>query len=87
VVIIREHRPSENSEWGGSHRLNGTLIGRGPTLKTAAEIEDAHLIDLAPTLLHLLGVPVPRDMDGKVLTSASRSDFFTVRSAPALLPA
>ena len=76
-VIIREHRPSENSEWGGTHRLNGILIGRGPVLKTAVEIENAQLIDLAPTLLHLLGVPVPKDMDGKVLTSAFRSDFLT----------
>jgi predicted AlkP superfamily phosphohydrolase/phosphomutase len=78
AVIIRAHRPSENSEWGGTHRLNGILIGRGPVLKTAAEIEDAQLIDLAPTLLHLLGVPVPEDMDGKVLISAFRSDFLTV---------
>jgi len=76
-VMIREHRPSEDSEWGGTHRLNGILIGRGPVLKTAAEIENAQLIDVAPTLLHLLGVPVPEDMDGKVLTSAFRSDFLT----------
>ena len=75
AVIIREHRPSEDSEWGGTHRLNGILVGRGPALKTAAEIEDAQLIDLAPTLLYLLGVPVPEDMDGKVLTNAFRSDF------------
>jgi predicted AlkP superfamily phosphohydrolase/phosphomutase len=75
TVIIREHRPSEDSEWGGTHRLNGILIGRGPALKTAAEIENAGLIDLAPTLLYLFGVPVPEDMDGKVLTSAFQSDF------------
>jgi len=82
-VIVREHRPSENSEWGGTHRLNGILIGRGPVLKTAAEIENAQLIDLAPTLLHLLGVPVPEDMDGKVLTSAFRSDFLTAHPVQA----
>ena len=74
-VIIREHRPSDDSEWGGTHRLNGILIGRGPALKTAAEIENAGLIDLAPTLLYLFGVPVPEDMDGKVLTNAFQSDF------------
>src|SRR5712692_1312785 len=77
AVIIREHRPSDTSEWGGTHRLNGILIAHGPHLRTAAEIENAQLIDLAPTLLHLLGVPVPKDMDGKVLTSAFRSDFLT----------
>jgi predicted AlkP superfamily phosphohydrolase/phosphomutase len=83
AVMIREHRPSEDSEWGGTHRLNGILVGRGPALKTAAEIEDAQLIDLAPTLLYLLGVPVPEDMDGKVLTNALRSDFLAVHKLQA----
>ncbi len=27
-------------------------------------------MDLAPTILHLMGLPVPDDMDGRVLTSA-----------------
>jgi predicted AlkP superfamily phosphohydrolase/phosphomutase len=74
-VMIRDHRPSEDSEWGGTHRLHGILIGRGSMLKTHAEIENAKLIDIAPTLLYMLGVPVPADMDGKVLTSIFRSDF------------
>jgi predicted AlkP superfamily phosphohydrolase/phosphomutase len=82
-VMIREHRPSKDSEWGGTHRPNGILIGRGPALKTAADIENARLIDLAPTLLYLLGVPVPEDMDGKVLTSAFRSDFLAARPVQA----
>ena len=30
-------------------------------------MEGARIIDLAPTLLNLLGVPVPADMDGSVL--------------------
>jgi len=74
-VMIRDHRPSEDSEWGGTHRIHGILIGRGSMLKTDAEIENAKLVDIAPTLLYLLGVPVPEDMDGKVLTSIFRSDF------------
>jgi len=82
-VMIREHRPSGDSEWGGTHRLNGILIGRGPALKAASEIENAQLIDLAPTLLYLLGVPVPEDMDGKVLTNAFRADFLTAHPVQA----
>jgi predicted AlkP superfamily phosphohydrolase/phosphomutase len=82
-VMIREHHPSEESEWGGTHRLEGILIGHGLALKTAAEVENAHLIDLAPTLLYLLGVPVPEDMDGKVLASAFRSDFLAAHPVQA----
>ncbi|HAF24058.1 MAG TPA: hypothetical protein DCK93_14325 [Blastocatellia bacterium] len=78
-LIIRERRPSENSEWGGTHRLHGILIARGPVLKNGAEIENARLIDLAPTLLHLLGVPVPEDMDGKVLTDVFQPEFLASR--------
>ena len=52
-------------------------LGRGPALKAAAEVANAQLIDLAPTLLYLLGSPVPEDMDGKVLTSAFRPEFLT----------
>jgi predicted AlkP superfamily phosphohydrolase/phosphomutase len=79
ALIIRERRPSETSEWGGTHRLNGILIAHGLGFRSDAEISNARLIDIAPTLLHLLGVPVPEDMDGKVLASAFRSDFLLAR--------
>ena len=41
ALVIREHEPSEISEWGGTHRLHGILIARAPALKTGAEIENA----------------------------------------------
>ena len=31
---------------------------------------NARILDLTPTILHLMGLPVPDDMDGRVLTSA-----------------
>jgi len=74
-LVIREHRSSGKSEWGGTHRLHGILVGAGPALKKNVEIENAHLIDLAPTLLHLFGVAVPEDMDGSVLVDAFRPEF------------
>jgi len=74
-VIIREHHPSGHSEWGGTHRLNGILIARGPVFKNGAELQNARIIDFAPTLLHLLGVPAPEDMDGKVLANAFQPEF------------
>ncbi|GIV79416.1 MAG: phosphodiesterase [Litorilinea sp.] len=50
----------------GTHRVNGILLATGPDL-CATQIEGAHITDLAPTLLHLYGLPVPDDMDGRVL--------------------
>jgi predicted AlkP superfamily phosphohydrolase/phosphomutase len=83
ALIIREHRPSETSEWGGTHRLHGIVIADGPAFKSGAEIANARLIDIAPTLLHLLNVPVPEDMDGKVLTSVFHPDFLSAHAVRA----
>lgn len=51
----------------GDHRLEGILIAAGPAFLDQARPRDASLLDVAPTVLHLLGVPVPDDMDGRVL--------------------
>ncbi len=75
ALVIREHKPSEASEWGGTHRLDGILVARAPAFKAGVEIDNPHLIDIAPTILHLLGVPIPQDMDGKVLVEAFRPEF------------
>ena len=51
----------------GDHRMEGIFIGSGPGFKLGATPEGANLLDIAPTVLHMLGVPVPSDMDGRVL--------------------
>jgi predicted AlkP superfamily phosphohydrolase/phosphomutase len=56
-------------EQSGSHTPEGILIAHGPGLARPGEISGANIIDLAPTLLHLLGEPVPQDMGGHVLES------------------
>src|SRR6476660_309484 len=52
---------------GGRHRRYGILLALGPGV-SAGEIEGANIVDLAPTALHAMGLPVPDDMDGRVLT-------------------
>ncbi len=55
AVEICERKPSKGSEWGGTHRRDGVLIAQGKPFKKGTEIHGAQLIDLAPTLLYLLG--------------------------------
>jgi predicted AlkP superfamily phosphohydrolase/phosphomutase len=52
----------------GDHRMEGVLIASGAGVRQGATLEPANLLDIAPTVLHLLGVPVPGDMDGRVLS-------------------
>ena len=52
----------------GSHRTHGVFIARGPHIRTGAQVSGARIVDLAPTILTLLGCPVSGDMDGRVLT-------------------
>jgi predicted AlkP superfamily phosphohydrolase/phosphomutase len=67
AVEIQERKPSTEAEWGGTHRRDGILIADGEPFKKGAKIQGARLIDMAPTILHLMGQPVPADMDGRVL--------------------
>ena len=53
----------------GTHRMDGIFFLAGPGVIPGSTITDAHLWDIAPTVLALMGVPIPTAMDGKVLTS------------------
>lgn len=64
--IVRLERP-----WG-SHGPKGILLMAGAGVEPGVTTEGASLMDVAPTLLALLDVPVPSDMDGRVLTEALR---------------
>jgi predicted AlkP superfamily phosphohydrolase/phosphomutase/tetratricopeptide (TPR) repeat protein len=50
------------------HRSHGVFVARGPGIKKDTLVHSASLIDVAPTILALLGLPVPEDFEGKVLT-------------------
>jgi predicted AlkP superfamily phosphohydrolase/phosphomutase len=58
--------PSSQVKFSSAHRTNGILIISGPYIKQG-RIIGAKLIDVAPTILHLMGFPIPKDVDGRVL--------------------
>ncbi|HSJ59253.1 MAG TPA: alkaline phosphatase family protein, partial [Anaerolineae bacterium] len=53
--------------YSGMHRDFGMLIMNGPGIQPGAAVQDAAIPDLAPTILHAMGLAVPTDMDGRVL--------------------
>jgi len=54
----------------GHHTMDGIVILRGAGIPAESRIEGANIIDIAPTTLALMGLPVPAEMDGKVLFGA-----------------
>lgn len=56
----------------GTHRRHGIFIAYGPLARRGKELKDLNILDLAPTALYLMGLPVPTHMDGRVLVEALR---------------
>jgi predicted AlkP superfamily phosphohydrolase/phosphomutase len=51
----------------GTHRREGIVLIKGNDIKKENKIVGAQITDLTPTILHIMGIPVMDDMDGKVL--------------------
>lgn len=59
----------------GGHRMQGLCMLSGDCIRFNSELKEARIIDLAPTILYLMGVPIPTDMDGVVLESVLKPEF------------
>ncbi len=64
----------------GNHTMNGILVMHDSCVRKGFRVEEASILDVAPTVLHLAGVPVPDGMDGHVLTETLTELY--VRSHP-----
>jgi predicted AlkP superfamily phosphohydrolase/phosphomutase len=54
-------------KYNGLHQMNGIFVARGKSIKAASTLDGARIIDIAPTVLYAMALPIPRDMDGRVL--------------------
>jgi predicted AlkP superfamily phosphohydrolase/phosphomutase len=64
-----------NPKMCAAHDPEGIFIARGPAIKSGCTLEEARIIDLAPTILYLLGMPIDTEMDGTLLKQMIRDDF------------
>ncbi len=81
VILMSDHgfhpdhlRPSaiplEPAGPAAEHRELGILAMYGPNIKADELIHGANLLDVAPTILSMFGLPTGEDMDGKPLRQA-----------------
>lgn len=61
------------------HRPYGVLAIRGPGIRQGQNVYGASLLDLAPTILAMLGQPIPDDMDGTPLLQVYEDAIETAR--------
>lgn len=66
--------PKEPAAPAHEHRQFGILCMKGPEIKTNERIFGATLLDITPTVLTTLNLPVGKDMDGVPLIQAFKSD-------------
>jgi predicted AlkP superfamily phosphohydrolase/phosphomutase len=70
-----------NQEWLGEsqnaqHRRQGILMIKGNVISQGLELSPCDIMDLTPTILHILSSPIPKDMDGSILEEIFDSTFW-----------
>lgn len=81
VILVSDHGfhsdhlrprgiPAEPAGPAVQHRPFGIVGMKGPHLKQDERIYGATLLDIAPTILTLFGLPIGEDLDGRVLIQA-----------------
>ena len=71
----------EANKSSGTHRMNGIFIIKGNCIKAGQIVKNANIIDMAPTILYYLGLSVPEDMDGKVISEAFEKEYIEAHPA------
>jgi hypothetical protein len=75
IAVISDHgfgdgpkpHPFRAEPYGGIHWSKGAILARAPGLPSGSRIESASMLDITPTILYDLGLPVAADMPGQVL--------------------
>jgi predicted AlkP superfamily phosphohydrolase/phosphomutase len=80
VGYSREIMSEVNRDVSGGHTMRGIFLAWGPHIKPGHTVEGACIVDVAPTILYLLDVPVPADMDGVVLKEIFEDTFWQNRA-------
>jgi predicted AlkP superfamily phosphohydrolase/phosphomutase len=48
------------------HRMHGIFLAKGPGIKQGVEVEGMRVIDVTPSLMYMMGLPIPKGLDGRL---------------------
>lgn len=74
VVLLSDHGEESTTQvtiWKGWHSEHGIFVAAGPDVAPDTGRPEVEYADFAPTVLHLLNVPVPADLSGHSVVSNS----------------
>jgi predicted AlkP superfamily phosphohydrolase/phosphomutase len=86
IIIASDHGfgPTGNLPWSGGHGKitpgapvapDGILIINGKNIKKGESLNSASVLDVLPTIFHLLGIPLAKDFEGNVLFNAFNDNY------------
>ena len=68
-IVSRENEPF------GIHKRDGIFIAHGTGIKKDNLVDQGDIVDIVPTVLHSMGLPIPAYLDGKVLDTIFTESF------------
>jgi predicted AlkP superfamily phosphohydrolase/phosphomutase len=71
----RIFEPIWSKGWTGDHREQGIFVAAGSNLRPGVNLSAHSILDIAPTVLWAMGLPIPSDMDGAVTEDAFGEGF------------
>jgi predicted AlkP superfamily phosphohydrolase/phosphomutase len=90
IFLLSDHGFEASSEGplpGNHHTIaavDGIFVASGGPFRSGARLERLSIVDVAPTVLHALGLPVARSLDGRVVTEAMREDWLAAHPVHAI---
>ena len=54
----------------GTHRPQGIFAAAGPEIQRGVDLPPLSILDVAPLMLHQLGLPIPEALEGRLITEA-----------------
>ncbi len=91
VIVTSDHGHSGPKPRGDSYAIGiamhdptGFIVLWGKDIVGGRELDDPSVLDIAPTILTLYGLPVAEDMDGRVLTESLDAGFLSAHEVAAV---